>query len=97
MTYVSHSQVIVRHIESNMRIAVKSEYGLEILKTNIFKGRFVVASTPRTLILANMDTQKTSEIEWHGGAGSGGGTEKFIFDNPVACIVYYAGEVTIVE
>ena len=31
LTYVSHSQVIVRHVESNMRIVVRSQFGKEIL------------------------------------------------------------------
>lgn len=31
-------------------------------------------------------------MQWHGN-----GTEKFIFDNPLACIVYYAGEVSVIE
>ena len=51
MTYVSHSQVIVRRVENNMRIIVRSQYGREILKTNIYKKRFVVATTSDTLLL----------------------------------------------
>lgn len=35
---------------------------------------------------------KLSEIHWHGN-----GSEKFIFDYPSACIIYFAGEVTIIE
>lgn len=92
LTYVSHSQVIVRQVETNLRIVVRSQYGREILKTNIFKNRFVVANTVDTLLLGDLDTLKLSEIQWHGN-----GTEKFIFDNPAACIIYFAGEVSIVE
>ena len=94
MTYVSHSQVIVRHVDTNLRLVVRSQFGLEILKTNVFKGRFVVASTPETLIMGDMESQRLSEIQWHGNTTS---TEKFIFDNVSACVIYYAGEVTIVE
>jgi len=92
MTYVSHSQVIVRHIDSNTKIVVRSQYGLEISKTNIYMNRFVVANTSKTLLLADLETLKVSEIEWHGD-----GTEKFIFDNPFACVIYFAGEISIVE
>lgn len=92
LTYVSHSQVIVRQVETNMRIVVRSQYGCEILKTNIFKNRFVVATTTDTLLLGDMDTLKLSEIQWHGN-----GTEKFIFDNPSACVIHFSGEVSIVE
>jgi intraflagellar transport protein 172 len=92
MTYVSHSQVIVRHVDTNMRIVVRSQYGLEISKTNIFKNRFVVANTAETLILGDLETGKISEIQWHGQ-----GTEKFIFENPAAAAIYFAGEVSIIE
>ena len=92
LTYVSHSQVIVRQIETNMRIVVRSQYGREILKTNIYKKRYVVANTIDTILLGDLQTLKLSEIQWHGN-----GTEKYIFDNPSACIIYFAGEITIVE
>lgn len=92
LTYVSHSQVIVRQVETNMRIVVRSQYGCEILKTNIFKSRFVVATTTDTLLLGDLETLKLSEIQWHGN-----GNEKFIFDNSSACVIYFAGEVSLVE
>jgi intraflagellar transport protein 172 len=92
LTYVSHSQVIVRQVETNLRIVVRSQYGREIIKTNIFKNRFVVANTVDTILLGDLQTLKLSEIQWHGN-----GSEKYIFDNPAACIIYFAGEVSIVE
>jgi intraflagellar transport protein 172 len=92
LTYVSHSQVIVKHVESNMRIVVRSQYGLEIMKTNIYKNRYVVATTSETLLIGDIETLKMSEVQWHGN-----GSEKFIFDNPSAAIIYYAGEVSLVE
>jgi intraflagellar transport protein 172 len=92
LTYVSHSQVIVRQVETNLRIVIRSQYGREILKTNIYKSRFVVANTVDTILLGDLETLKLSEIQWHGN-----GTEKYIFDNPAACIIYFAGEATIVE
>lgn len=92
LTYVSHSQVIVRQVETNTRIVVRSQYGREIIKTNIFKNRFVVANTVDTILLGDLQTLKLSEVQWHGN-----GSEKYIFDNPAACIIYFAGEVSIVE
>lgn len=92
LTYVSHSQVIVRQVETNMRIVVRSQYGREIIKTNIYKKRFVVANTVDTILLGDLQTLKLSEIQWHGN-----GSEKYIFDNPAACIIFFAGEVSIIE
>lgn len=92
LTYVSQSQVIVLHVESGMKIVVRSQFGREIIKTNIYKNRFVVAHTADTILLGDLESLKVSEVQWHGN-----GTEKFIFDNPLACIIYFAGEVSIVE
>ena len=92
LTYVSHSGVIVHKQETNARIVVRSQYGCEITKTNIYQARYVVAHTTDTLIVGDMETLKMSEIQWHGD-----GNEKFIFENPAACIVHFAGEATIVE
>jgi intraflagellar transport protein 172 len=75
-----------------MRIVIRSQYGREIIKTNIFKNRYVVATTADTLLLGDFETLKLSEIQWHGN-----GSEKFIFDYPSACIIYFAGEISIVE
>jgi intraflagellar transport protein 172 len=92
LTYVSHSQVIVRQVDTDAKIVVRSNYGFEITKTNIFQSRYVVANTTETLLLGDLQTLKMSEVKWHGN-----GTEKFIFDNPAACIVYFAGELSIIE
>ena len=92
MTYVSHSQVIVRKVDTNARIVVRSNYGLEIVRTNIYKSRYVVATTNETLLVGDIESLRMSEVQWHGN-----GKEKFIFENPAACIIFYAGEVSIVE
>lgn len=92
MTYVSQSQVIVRHIESGTKLVIRSRHGFEILKTNIYKNRFVVANTEGTILLGDLESLASSEVPWHGN-----GTEKYIFDNPSACIVYFAGEVSVIE
>lgn len=92
LTYVSVSQVIVRQLESNLRIVLRSQYGREITKTNIYQGRYVVAHTSDTILLGDLETLKLSEIAWQGGSN-----EKFIFDNAAACIIFAAGEATIVE
>lgn len=92
ITYVSQSQVIVRQIDNNMRMAIKSQYGCEILKTNVYKNRYVIGTTTDTLLVGDLETLKISEIPYQVS-----GNEKFIFDNNNACIVYAAGEVTLVE
>ena len=91
-TYVSLSQVIVKRLSSGARIVLSSQYGCEITKINIFHDRFVVANSTETLLLGDLQTFKLSEVQWHGGGG-----EKFVFDNESCCIVYHAGELSLVE
>lgn len=93
-TYVSLSQVIVKRLGSGARIVLKSQFGCEVLKINIFKDRYVVANTTETLLLGDLETFKLSEVPWH---THGGASEKFIFDNPSAALVVYAGELSVVE
>ena len=76
-TYVSKSQVIVRRLSTEVRIVLKSSYGYEIERINIHQDTFLVAHTPQTLLMGDLETCKLSEVPW-----SGSGSEKFFFDNP---------------
>lgn len=91
-TYVSLSQVIVKRIENGQRIVLKSNMGHEISKINIYQDRYLVASTSSSLLLGDMDSCKLSELPWRGS-----GNEKYDFSNPNICMVFNAGELSIVE
>eukprot|EP00928_Gymnodinium_smaydae_P061483 TRINITY_DN45540_c0_g1_i1.p1 TRINITY_DN45540_c0_g1~~TRINITY_DN45540_c0_g1_i1.p1 ORF type:complete len:1813 (+),score=398.59 TRINITY_DN45540_c0_g1_i1:155-5440(+) len=91
-TYVSLSQVIVKSLDTGARIVLKSNVGFEIKKINIFQERFLVAHTPESLLLGDLQTCRLSEIPWHSS-----GNEKFFFDNPTVCMIYKAGELSLVE
>ena len=57
--------------------------------------------------MGDLDSCKLSEVPWNsgsavtstarGGSGSSTDREKFVFDNPTVCMVYWAGELTLVE
>eukprot|EP01135_Chromosphaera_perkinsii_P005322 Nk52_evm3s343 gene=Nk52_evmTU3s343 len=91
-TYVSPSQVIVKRITTGTRIVLKSHYGYEIGKVNIFKDQFLIAHTSDTLLMGDLVSCKLSEVAWRGS-----GNEKFFFDNPQVCMIFNAGELTLVE
>mmetsp|Transcript_147414 Transcript_147414/g.383208 ORF Transcript_147414/g.383208 Transcript_147414/m.383208 type:complete len:1766 (-) Transcript_147414:28-5325(-) len=91
-TYVSLSQVIVKSLATGARIVLKSNVGFEIMKINIFQERFLVATTPKSLLLGDLQTCRLSEIPWHSA-----GTEKYFFDNPTVCMIFKAGELSLVE
>mmetsp|Transcript_11730 Transcript_11730/g.22317 ORF Transcript_11730/g.22317 Transcript_11730/m.22317 type:complete len:1744 (-) Transcript_11730:31-5262(-) len=89
-TYTSLSSVIVKRLSTGARMALKSKF--EIKKINIFQDRYLAAHTVRTLMVGDLQTTSLSEVEW-GGAGK----EKFFFDNENACMVFNAGELSLVE
>jgi intraflagellar transport protein 172 len=60
--YISPSQVIVRRLSNNARIVLKSHYGYEIRKINIFQDQYLVANTSDTLLLGDLVSCKLSEV-----------------------------------
>ena len=89
---MSLSQVLVTRIENGQRIVLKSTNGYEISKINVYQDRFLVASTHSTILLGDMETCKISELPWRGS-----GNEKFDFSNPNICMIFNAGELSIIE
>ncbi|EFC47925.1 hypothetical protein NAEGRDRAFT_63764 [Naegleria gruberi] len=92
-TFVSSSQVIVKRLSTNVRIVLKSLFEEEILKVNVARDQYIIARTPRTLLLGDLESCKLSEIAWNSDETN----EKFYFDNPKVCMVYKAGEFSIIE
>nr|XP_020664000.1 intraflagellar transport protein 172 homolog [Pogona vitticeps] len=94
MTYVGPSQVIVKNLSTGMRVVLKSHYGYEIDQVKILgKERYLVAHTSDTLLLGDLGSTKLSEVAWQGS----GGNENFFFDNENVCMIFNAGELTLVE
>ncbi|XP_025050082.1 intraflagellar transport protein 172 homolog [Alligator sinensis] len=94
MTYVGPSQVIVKNLSTGTRVVLKSCYGYEIEEVKILgKERYLVAHTSDTLLLGDLSSNKLSEVAWQGS----GGNEKFFFDNENVCMIFNAGELTLVE
>ena len=91
-TYVSLSQVIVKRSDTGAKTMLKSEAGHEITKINIYQDRFLVGNTMDTILVGDMETGKMSEIPWRGS-----GNEKFDFSNPNVCMIFNAGELSILE
>ncbi|XP_055005694.1 intraflagellar transport protein 172 homolog [Boleophthalmus pectinirostris] len=94
MTYVGLSQVVVRNLSTGARVIVKSHYGYEIEEVKILGGdRYLVSHTSDTLLLGDLLTHKLSEVLWPGS----GGNEKFFFENESVCMIFNAGELSLVE
>jgi len=92
-TYVGPSQVIVKKLSTGIRIVLKSHYNYEINKINVLgDDQFLVAYTTDTLLLGDLVSCRLSEVPWRGS-----GKEKFYFDNPNVCMIYNAGELSMIE
>ncbi|XP_076806393.1 intraflagellar transport protein 172 homolog [Clavelina lepadiformis] len=94
ITYTGLSQVIVKNLTSGTRVVLKSHYGYEIDEVKMLGGdRFLVAHTSDTLLLGDLLTNRLSEVTWQGS----GGNEKFFFENENVCMIFNAGELSLVE
>jgi len=94
MTYVGLSQVIVKNLASGNRVVLKSHYGYEIDEVKIMgKDRFLVSHTSDTILVGDLDKNKLSEVPWH----DSGGNEKFFFENEAVCMIFNAGELSLIE
>ena len=96
-TYVSLSQVIVRRLtgpNAGHRIVLKSQFGQEISKINVFHDRYLIAKTPKTLLCGDLDSCRLSEVQWETSETV---KERYIFENAACAMVYCAGELTMIE
>ena len=60
--YITQSQVIVKRLSTGSRIVLKSHYGYEIYKVNIFQDKYLVANTSETILLGDLASCKLSEV-----------------------------------
>ncbi|CAH1372030.1 unnamed protein product [Tenebrio molitor] len=95
ITYVGPSQVLVKPLDTNDRgVIIKSQNGGEIDEVKIMgKDFYLVARTEETLLVADLQRNLLSEVPWN----NSGRHEKFYFDYPTVCLVFNAGELTLVE
>ncbi|XP_058794797.1 intraflagellar transport protein 172 homolog [Phymastichus coffea] len=97
VTYVGPNQVVIRSLANkhSRPVIVNSQSGGEIDDVKVF-GRTnnrVVARTADSLLICDIDADLLSEIPWD--AANGG--ERFFFEYPGVCLIFCAGELTLVE
>ena len=93
ITFTSPSSLIIKSLSTGDKTAVRSKFKHEIKKSDVYADRYFVGRTPETMILADLEAKKVSEIPWAGSSGK----EKFYFDNPNVCMVFSSGELSIVQ
>lgn len=92
VVYVSESLVNVRDLRGPNRATLLSRVGGRIERVNVYQGRFLVARTPGSVLVGDLEAGKCSEVPW-----AGTGQERFVFDYPQVCLIDQGGEVSIVE
>lgn len=95
LTYVAPSQVLLKSLlEPANTMTIESQLGLEIDDIRIMgKDSYLVARTEDSLILCDLTRNMSSELPW----SSSGRLERFYFENPNVCLVFNAGELTLIE
>ncbi|WIA40104.1 hypothetical protein OEZ86_013511 [Tetradesmus obliquus] len=91
-TYVSKTAVIVKTLATGSRTVLKSVYGYEIEKINVYQDRFNVGRTQATLLLGDLESCRLSEIPWESDL-----SEKFYFEHEKMCLLFRAGELSVIE
>lgn len=92
ITYVSHSQVLIKNTNTSKRLIIKPKYSTEITKMNIYLDNFVVMFTKESMIVGDITLEKYSEIQWRRG-----GQEKFDFSNTNVCMIYSIEGLALIE
>ncbi|KAJ1625158.1 WD40-repeat-containing domain protein [Pavlovales sp. CCMP2436] len=88
-TYVSAPRDWCAH---RPQIALRIRGAFLVTKINIYEDRFLIAHTPETLLMGDLDTCKLSEVPWQTTS-----KEKFLFDNERVCVICTQAELTLVE
>lgn len=95
ITFVAPSQILLKSLhDSLVTMTVESQVGLEIDDVRVMgKDSYVVARTEETLILCDLTRSLVSEVPWI----ATGRHERFYFENPNVCLIFNAGELSLVE
>lgn len=95
LTYVAPSQVLVKSVqEPSESMSLESNMGHDIEDVRIMgKDNYLVARTEQSLILCDLTRGIQSEISW----ANSGRHERFYFENPNVCLIFNAGELSLVE
>ncbi|KHJ47184.1 WD domain, G-beta repeat protein [Trichuris suis] len=93
VSYTGYNQILVKSRKGTERLTLRSRYADEISDVRVLgNDRFVVAKCRNSLLIGDMFSGKFSEILWQSA-----GNEKFYFEFENACLIFNAGELTVVE
>ena len=95
VVHITGSQIKVINLKTNKEISLRSDF--RILVTNFHQDRYVVCRTTQSFIVGDTKSRKTSEFQASPCEGEPKITERFIFIDDIAVLVWNTGELTVVE
>ncbi|OHT11766.1 selective LIM binding factor [Tritrichomonas foetus] len=95
VVHVTGSQIRVVDLQSHNELSIRSDF--RILTTNFQQNRYVIVRTTQSFVVADTKSGKTSEFPASLTDGDAKITERFIFIDDVAVLVWNTGELTVVE
>ena len=95
VVYITGSQLRVVSLKDKNELSVKSDY--RVLTTNFQQDRYIIVRTTQSFVVGDTVSGKTSELPASLTDGEPKITEKFIFIDDLAVLVWNTGELTVVE
>ncbi|KAH0786748.1 selective LIM binding factor [Histomonas meleagridis] len=94
--HITGSQIKVIDLKNSKKeLFLKSDY--RILSTNFYQNRYIVSRTTNSFLFGDIFSLKTSELQTSLCDREQKITEKFIFIDDIAILVWNLGELTIIE
>lgn len=95
VVHVTGSQIKIISLKNKNEMSLRSDY--RILTTNFHQKRYVVCRTTQSFIVGDTVSGKSSEFQAPLCDGEPKITERFIFIDDIAVLVWNIGELTVVE
>lgn len=95
LIFIAPSQILVKSMQNtSLQMVIESQLGLEIDDVRIMgKDNYLLGRTEESLLLCDLTRNLTSEVPWT----TTGRQERFYFEYPNVCLIFNAGELSLVE
>ena len=95
VVYVTGSQLKIVNLQNKKELFLKSDY--RILTTTFQQDRYAVVRTTQSFVIGDTVSRKSGELPASPADGEPKISEKFIFFDDLAVLVWNSGELTVVE
>ena len=97
VTYTAPNAALVRQLSTGDKLTISSRQPGDLFSLSTHHGRYIMARTKDTLVVADLHSGRQSEIGWPSGAVGGKEKERVLWDNEGVCLIHWQGELFVVE